>query len=167
MDEVANFASSEVIDVGNLTLPGAFIPFHAVSMFIHDIEEVVDGVIMYATENATNAEGGLGHPLNVAQCDSTLFTTCTALQVVKYNTRSCAGPTSTSGCTSWAQQTQRGYVWDINSVVQFTSQCFPDVLGAYRKLTMMKYNKGVFQGDYTVSQKGFTSFKLVLSITCV
>jgi hypothetical protein len=162
----ATSPEAESIDLGSVAVGGNATQASEGSFYLYDVQLEGDTLYAYALLNATRTVDGNERDLAVAQCDSSFSTTCTAISIVKYNTKSCAGPTQTSGCTGWAQQTQRGYKWDVNSEVLFTSYCSSDVLGAYRTLTMKKYAYGIFEGDYTVSKQVFGGFKFVLAVTC-
>jgi hypothetical protein len=166
-DKVTENTVPEHVDVNSLLGVDGFEPFQAGSLYVYEIEEVGNVVYASANVNSSVETDEHGRALAVAQCDNSFSTTCTAISIVKYNTRSCAGPTQTSGCSGWAQQTQRGYRWDINSAILFTSQCSSDVLGAYRTLTMKEYDRGMFEADYAISKSGLSGFKLTLTVNCV
>ena len=166
-DEVTENVAPEHVDLNSLLGVDGFEPFQAGSLYVYEIEEVGNAVYASANVNATVETDELGRALAVAQCDNSFSTTCTAISIVKYNTRSCAGPTQTSGCSGWAQQTQRGYSWDIDSAIIFTSQCSSDVLGMYRMLTMKEYKSGMFEAEYTIGKSGLSRFKLILTVNCV
>lgn len=142
------------------------LPLTLGSMTITGVHESGNHFYINATQSATKTSRSARDGKQCGLCQASISTACSAISIVKYKTRSCAGATRTSGCSAWAIDTSRGYSWCKDSAILFTSWCSADVLNSYRTLSMVKYEDGIREAVYSVAKRTTGRFTYTLAVTC-